>query len=195
VLLRDSADRYGAVSVLLHWLTAVLVVGLFGLGLWMTSLDYYDPWYRTGPWLHKGLGVLLVGLLLLRLGWRVVNRRPGPEPRHSRLERVAARAAHLTLYGLLLAVPVAGYLISTADGRPLEVFGWLEIPALVTGIPDQEDLAGELHYWLAISLVSLAGVHALAAVKHHLVDRDRTLVRMLGRGERSSSAAREPHRP
>ncbi len=180
--LLDTSDRYGGVSVLLHWATAALVVGLFGLGLWMTSLSYYDPWYRTGPWLHKGIGVVLVALLLLRLVWRAVNRGPAPEPGHSRLERVAARVAHLALYGLLFAVATAGYLISTADGRPLEVFGWFEIPALVTGIPNQEDLAGEVHYWLAVGLVSLAGVHALAALKHHFLDRDRTLRRMLGRG-------------
>lgn len=178
----DTDDRYGTVSVLLHWATAALVVGLFGLGLWMTSLSYYDPWYRTGPWLHKGLGVALVTLLVLRLAWRAVNHRPAPEPGHSRTERVAARVAHLALYGLLFAVAVAGYLISTADGRPLEVFGWFEIPALVTGIPNQEDVAGEVHYWFAVSLVSLAAVHALAALKHHLLDRDRTLRRMLGRG-------------
>ncbi|TCT19400.1 cytochrome b561-like protein [Thiobaca trueperi] len=75
----------------------------------------------------------------------------------------------------------SGYLISTADGRSLDVFGLFSVPAILTGLPDQADLAGEVHLVLAIALVTLAAVHALAALKHHFIDRDATLLRMLGR--------------
>jgi cytochrome b561 len=77
---------------------------------------------------------------------------------------------------------LAGYLISTADGRAIEVFGLFNVPALVTGIPNMEDSAGQAHLVLAISLISLATLHALAALKHHFFDRDQTLRRMLGLG-------------
>jgi cytochrome b561 len=78
---------------------------------------------------------------------------------------------------------ISGYLISTADGRPISVFGWFEVPALITGIPNQEDRAGDVHFYAAWALVILAALHALAAFKHHLIDRDDTLRRMFGRAK------------
>ena len=78
---------------------------------------------------------------------------------------------------------ISGYLISTADGRAISVFGWFEVPATITSIPKQEDVAGLVHQYLAWGLVIFSGVHALAALKHHFIDRDATLNRMLGRAE------------
>ena len=177
---RNTRDSYGLVAILLHWAMALVIVGLFGLGLWMVELTYYDDWYRTAPSLHKGIGVLLALTLLFRLLWRIINPTPRPEPGLSAPERIASRAAHAALYVLLLAIVISGYLISTADGRAIEVFGLFEVPATLTSLPNQADLAGEIHFWLAVSVISLASVHALAALKHHFIDRDRTLVRMLG---------------
>ncbi len=178
----NTESSYGIVSVVLHWLTALVVPGLFILGLWMVGLDYYDPWYRRAPEIHKGVGILLFLAVSLRVLWRTLNPTPRPEAGLSAFERIASRIAHVALYLLLFAVMVSGYLISTADGRPIAVFGLFEVPAAVVGLPGQADVAGQVHLILAITLVSLAGVHALAALKHHFVDRDRTLLRMLGRG-------------
>jgi len=91
---------------------------------------------------------------------------------------------HHALYLLVFLIGIRGYLISTADGRALSVFGWFEIPALVTSVDNLEDRAGDVHYLLAVALMILAGVHALAALKHHFIDRDATLTRMLGRHHR-----------
>ncbi len=179
--LRNDRERYGAVSVLLHWLVALAVFGLFGLGLWMTGLTYYDAWYTRAPWLHKGIGVTLLAVVILRLAWRLVSPPPPPPATHAPWERRGAALAHGLLYLLLLTVMATGYLISTADGRPLEVLGLFTIPALVTGIERQEDVAGSVHLVLASTLVGLAALHALAALKHHFIDADRTLLRMLGR--------------
>jgi cytochrome b561 len=82
---------------------------------------------------------------------------------------------------LMLALMIAGYLISTADGRPIDVFNLFSVPATLHGLADQEDIAGEVHEILAWALVLLAGVHALAALKHHFINRDSTLLKMLGR--------------
>ncbi|MEN8166698.1 MAG: cytochrome b [Pseudomonadota bacterium] len=176
----NSSEDYGLVAILLHWLVALALIGLFGLGLWMVELSYYDAWYRQAPAVHKGMGILLCLVMLLRLGWRLVNVVPKDEPDLSRLERRSAHLVHWLLYLLPFAVMISGYLISTADGRPIEVFGLFSVPALVSDIPNQEDLAGRVHLILAISLIGLASLHALAALKHHFIDRNRTLLKMLG---------------
>ncbi len=181
---RNDTSHYGLVAISLHWLVALTVVGQFGLGLWMRSLGYYDAWYRLGPWWHKGIGVMLFGVVLLRLIWRWSNPRPAYLPNHKPYERLAAGIAHGLLYLLLFALMLSGYLISTADARGLDVFDWFTIPATLSGIEHQEDIAGKVHLYLAWSLVGLAALHALAVLKHHFIDRDQTLKRMLGIGTR-----------
>lgn len=176
----NSEQGWGWLSILLHWLTALVVIGLFVLGSWMADLDYYSSWYRTAPFWHKSIGVLLFGLILLRLLWKWVQVKPAPLPTHAAWERKLASLVHIALYLLLLSACVSGYLISTADGRELSVFDWFALPALVTDVDNLEDRAGEVHEWLTTALVILAGLHALAALKHHFLDRDATLKRMLG---------------
>ncbi len=176
--LANSAKSYGWISIGLHWSIALGVIGLFGLGLWMTGLDYYHAWYRRGPDLHRGVGVLLAVALVLRLLWRSVSPNPEPAVRPGRLEYRATRTVHGLLYLMPLLTVISGYLISTADGRPLAVFDWFEIPAVVVGIDNLEDVAGDVHYVLSLTLITLAGLHTLAALKHHFLDHDATLRRM-----------------
>lgn len=183
-LLNDKT-RYGVVAIGMHWLVALAVYGLFGLGLWMRSLGYYDSWYQLGPWWHKGIGVMLLFVLLLRLLWRLANPRPDHLPSHKPYEKVAAVWVHGLLYLILFMLMFAGYLISTADGRPLEVFDWFSIPATISGLEQQEDIAGKIHLYLAWGVVVLSLLHALAALKHHFFERDLTLLRMLGIAHRS----------
>ena len=178
---RNSPSCYGTVSIFTHWLVAVAVFGLFGLGYWMVGLDYYSSWYKTAPDIHKSIGILLFALMLARLFWRLLSPPPGSLPDHGRLTRLGSKLGHGFLYLGLFVLMVSGYLISTADGRGIEVFGLFTVPATITSIPDQEDVAGLVHEYLAWALVIFAGIHALAAFKHHFVDRDRTLVRMFGR--------------
>jgi cytochrome b561 len=159
---------------------AVTIVALFILGLWMVELSYYDPWYRRAPEIHKATGTLLFIALFVRWFWRLANPRPRPEPTLNAFERRASHAAHILLYLLLAAVMTSGYLISTADGRPVDVLGLFQVPATLTDLPNQADIAGYLHLYLAVSVIVLASVHALGALKHHFLDRDRTLLRMLG---------------
>ena len=77
---RNTDQAYGIIAIALHWLVAIVVLGLFGLGLWMVNLTYYDTWYRTAPSIHKSVGVLLFLVMALRLLWRLVNPRPAPDP-------------------------------------------------------------------------------------------------------------------
>ncbi|MFC6633015.1 cytochrome b [Microbulbifer taiwanensis] len=184
---RNSDNQYGWVAIVLHWLMAPAIIGLFALGWWMRQLSYYDPWYRQGPELHKSVGILLLGLLLFRLLWKLINPSPAAEPKTPRWQSLAARMAHGAIYLLLLAIMCSGYLISTADGRAIEVFGWFSLAATIQGIPNQEDIAGQVHEVLAWCLMALVVLHALAALKHHFIDRDATLRKILGLGAKPVS--------
>lgn len=188
---RNSENSYGLMAILCHWIAAVTVVGLFALGLWMTDLNYYSPWYQKGPDIHRSVGILLALLIVWRLAWRLLNPQPVHLPNHKSWERLLAKLTHLILYVLLFAMFISGYLITTAEGQAIKVFNWFEIPALVTGaemgISNLEDRAGDIHEVLAFTLIALAGVHAVAAIKHHVIDKDTTLVRMFGRSRRSKN--------
>jgi cytochrome b561 len=177
---KNTTERYGWIAILLHWLTAIAVIGLFGLGWYMTSLTYYDPFYKTGPHIHKSIGVLLFALVLARLLWRVFNPQPALPAHSPSWEHVIAKLTHALLYLLLIAIMISGYLISTANGLEIAVFNWFDIPALPWAVAQQEELAGDVHQWLAWLLMALVVLHTLAALKHHFYDKDSVLTRMLG---------------
>jgi len=173
---KDSTRCYGAISKFLHWFMALLIVALFALGVYMTSLDYYHPWYRQAPDLHRSFGALAGILLLLRLLWRLMNTRP--RPFGAPWERVLGRLVHRLFYVVLFAIVISGYLITTADGQPVFVFDWFPIPATIT-VTNQEDIAGLVHEFLAYFMILLLVIHAAASLKHHFVDKDPTLLHML----------------
>jgi cytochrome b561 len=174
---RNTDYSYGMISIVLHWLVAAAVLALFALGLWMVQLNYYHSWYRDAPAIHKSVGMTLAAILILRLWWRWTN--PKPRVQGTDLDSLAARVVHGLLYILLIGVLISGYLISTADGRPIDVFDVFRVPALLSGLPQQEDAAGLVHQILAYALVGLTALHSAAAFRHHFVDHDATLVRML----------------
>lgn len=168
---------YGRIQITLHWLSALGLAVLLPLGLWMTGLDYYDPWYRAAPDLHRALGVLLGLLMVLRLAWRWS--RPQPKPAHAGITaRRITRSVHALLYLVPLLLVLSGYLVSTADGRAVSVLGWFDVPATLHGIDGQADIAGNLHYALALLLIGLITLHVAAALYHHWIKRDATLRRM-----------------
>ena len=171
--------HYHPLHIVLHWLMALMIPVLFGVGLWMTGLDYYSSWYKTAPDLHKSFGILLALLLLLRLvALRLFGK---PAAAGTGWQQKAAAVAHALMYTLLIAIMVSGYLISTADNRGIIVFGLVEVPGFGEFFPEQADIAGTIHFYLAWALIVLVVVHAGAALKHHFVDKDNTLTRMLGR--------------
>ena len=174
--IRDTSAGYGLVSRLFHWLTALVIVGLFGLGVWMVELGYYHPYYHTAPHWHKSVGMLLAFALVLRVVWRVANVRPADDDL-APWERRAARAVHWSFYLLLFVIVVSGYLMSTADGRPIPVFDWFSLPSPGTS-PGLESTAGAVHTWIAYLVIALAVLHTAAALKHHFIDRTAVLRRM-----------------
>lgn len=184
---RNSTSGYGLLQILLHWLIAALITALLALGFWMTGLDYYHPWYVRAPDLHRAFGVILGLLLAARWAWRLCEVQPRPLTR-SRWETAAAVAGHQALYLLPLVLVVSGYLISTADGRSIDVFGLFELPATLHGIDGQEDVAGTVHRVSAFVLLGLIGLHVAAALRHHFVVGDDTLRRIFRAGGPAAGA-------
>lgn len=179
--IKNSGSEWGILSIAMHWVVAVVVFGLFGVGLYMVELDYYDSMYKTAPFVHKSIGVLLFLVMILRVVWRFVSPPPVALSSHQKWEVKLAHIVHIGLYCLLFVIMASGYLISTADGRPVSVFGWFEVPSVISGIDNQEDIAGEVHEILAYVLIGLVGVHAIGALKHHFIDKDLTVLRMFGK--------------
>jgi cytochrome b561 len=163
----------------LHWVCALLIIFLFGLGIYMTGLDYYAEWYHKGPALHVSLGLILLLLMVARVVWRLFSIKPASLPNHSRMTQLLAAVVKYLLYVLIFAVLISGYLITTAEGKPASLFGIVHFPVLTELNSTNVDRAGLIHELLAWAIVIVAALHALAALTHHFVIRDRTLVRML----------------
>ena len=170
---------YSWTGIVLHWLVALMVIGLFASGFWMVDLSYYSSWYKTAPFWHKSVGVLLLTIMLYRLLWRLLNGSAQPLQSHSIAVQRVSHFVHLSLYALIFLIICTGYLISTADGRPIDVFGWFDLPSAEELFAEQADRAGLVHKFAAYGLITLAVLHALAALKHHFFDKDDTLKRML----------------
>jgi len=177
-MLRNSDGRYGWVAILLHWLMAVAIFSLFGLGVWMRSLGYYDAWYHKAPDLHQSIGMITLILLLFRVFWVSINVKP--HTLGTPWERIGGIMAHRLFYMLMLIIMASGYLIPTAEAERFDIFGSLHVPALFSLTPRQADINGAVHKYSAWAIVILSGLHTAASLKHHLINRDTTLLRMLG---------------
>jgi len=178
VMLKNTGNQYGLVSIVFHWLMALLVFGMFALGLYMVDLTYVDAWYKAAPALHMSVGVMLFMLLIFRLLWRLSN--PVPEIYGQPFEKIVGLLVHRLHYVFMFSLMLSGYLMVTADGRGIEVFSWFEVPALWIVDKENEVLLGKTHLVLAWMFMGFVALHSAAALKHHFMDKDRTLLRMLG---------------
>lgn len=176
--MNTSVTHYSRTLQAIHWLSALTVFGMFSVGLWMMDLSYYSEWYRTAPHWHKSVGLLLAALTLFRVIWKLVT--PSPSIEGTWLEKVAAKLMHGFLYINLFVLFVSGYLISTADGRGIDVFNWFTLPGAGSLFNQQSDIAGMIHLYAAWILIVMVLLHALAALKHHFINKDNTLQKMIG---------------
>ena len=178
--LGNTRTTYGPLARALHWWMAALIIGLVGLGLYMTDQPDSDPKWALYD-LHKSLGVVAFTLVLVRLAWRRASPPPDPSASLSDLEKSAAHAAHFLLYAAMIALPVSGYLDSAFGGYHISVFGLFDVPLLLGKNDTLFKLAERTHGLIGYGLILLVAVHAGAALKHHFVARDDVLRRMLGR--------------
>jgi cytochrome b561 len=175
--LRSTAIRWGAVTRLFHWGMLLGFIGIISVGVYMTDLPMSPQKLKVYA-LHKSIGLSLLGLAALRLLWRLGDRRPAPAPMPAWQER-AASATHVALYLLMFAIPLSGWLYNSAAGFPLQWFRLVNLPALTAADPGLKAFAHTAHVLGVLLLVAVAALHAAAALKHHFIDRDRTLTAML----------------
>jgi cytochrome b561 len=178
-MLKDSRAGYGLMTIIFHWVCAPLIIFLFGLGVYMRGLDYYSPWYHRGPEIHIAIGLLVFVLMSLRLVWRTRSATPDAIPTISKSNLLAASLVKTALYAFVFVICLSGYLITTAEGNAASFFGMVNIPATLKLSADNIDRAGFIHKYIAWGLMGFVVLHAAAALFHHFIKRDKTLVRML----------------
>ncbi len=169
--------RYTRTAIALHWLAALLIVCNLAVGVTMVGLPFGPQKFRVYGW-HKWVGITVFLLATLRLAWRWRHAAPSPVPMPD-WQRKAAHATHVALYALMLLIPLSGWVYSSATGVSVVYLGLVPLPDLV---PKDKTLAAVLkavHVTLNFTLLGLVIVHTGAALKHHVIDRDGVLARMV----------------
>jgi len=177
-----QSESYSSTAMVFHWLMALGLIANFAFGTYMHDLPLSPQKLQYYSW-HKWAGMSLLGLVTLRLVWRLVVRPPALLPAPAWQQKVA-HGLHWLLYILMFAIPLSGWMMSSASGFPVVLFGVWQLPDLVPKDKPLFEVLKDAHEALNTGLLVLVIVHVGAALKHHLVDRDGTLRRMLpGRGK------------
>ncbi|MBI5791795.1 MAG: cytochrome b [Rhodocyclales bacterium] len=169
---------YTHTAIGLHWLIAIAIIGTFSLGLYMHELPLSPQKLKLYSW-HKWAGVTIFLFVFVRLAWRLAHQPPALPAAMPGWQRSVAEATHVLLYLLMFAVPLSGWLMSSAKGFQTVWFGVLPLPDLLQKDTDLGDLLQQMHMLLNFTMAALVGAHAGAALKHHFLDRDEILARML----------------
>lgn len=191
--IRNTSDSFGAVHKLLHALVALLVIALICVGLYMGEMEFSPDKLKIYA-LHKSFGICVLTLAALRVAWRLANPRPamlGPEVKW---ERALAHTVHVFLYVAMFAMPLSGWLMSSAKGFSVSVFGLFTLPDMIAPNEDLGELFEEIHEITAWCLIAAIALHAGGALKHHFIYRDATLKRMFVPGFKpdNTEKAEEP---
>ena len=185
----NTRGRHGAVAVLLHWVMALLLVGLSLLGLYMTTLPDagFDKRKVFLVIYHKEFGMAALALVVVRLAWSATGVQPALATNVPEWQNVAARFVHLCFYAFMFALPITGWMMSSAAGIPVEVLG-IYLPDIIPYNDTHFQQLIVIHRWLGYALIPFIVVHAGAALHHHFVKRDDTLRKMLPQEAASAGA-------
>ncbi|MGH8050005.1 MAG: cytochrome b [Arenimonas sp.] len=176
--IKNSSQTWGSLNIGLHWLTVILILSLMVVGLIMTELPNGPQKIQIYA-MHKSFGLTVLALTVIRLLWRLFSITPEEVPDTPKWQSWAAKFTHGVLYILLFAMPISGWLYNSAAGFPLKYFGLFKLPKLSGYDPQLKEMAGDAHETFFYILALLMLMHAGAALKHHYLDKDNTLTRML----------------
>jgi cytochrome b561 len=176
--LRNTTHRWGAIAQTFHWVVVALIIVQVTLA---EMADGLPNGLRKLTLLarHKSVGLTILSLVILRLAWRWQNEHPPLPENLKRYEQALARFTHVALYVLLLAVPLSGWMMSSARGFPVSWFGFFQLPDLVPKSRPLYDALLMTHHTLAWTLLAVIALHVAGALKHHFVHKDDVLKRML----------------
>jgi cytochrome b561 len=176
--LKNSPEQYGLIAKSFHWIIAVLIIGMLALGLYMADLPISLQKLKLYGY-HKEFGLLILFLAIFRFGWYLGNRDPDLPADLPTWQRYAARLVQWALYGFLFAMPITGWLLTSAAGLPPSFFGLFTLPTLVAPADELRHLFGTVHSWLAYGLIAAICIHTGAALHHHFIKKDNVLRSML----------------
>jgi cytochrome b561 len=177
MLLQPAGEKYPCAMRILHWLMALLIIGLLILGLIMSNQPRGAPNHGMLVSLHKSFGLTVLALAVLRLGIRLAQSVPPLPEIIPALQRIAAHLAHWALYGFMFVLPISGYIMSTSYGLPVRWFGYT-LPKLVGVDKDRGELAWDVHSWGAYALIALIVLHVGGVIVHYLSHHINLLRRM-----------------
>ncbi|NNM60076.1 MAG: cytochrome b [Legionellales bacterium] len=178
MLLKNTKERYGYIAMVLHWLIALIIIGMLCVGIYMVRLPISLEKLKLYG-MHKEVGFLVLLLVILRLEWRLTNRVPALPDTMPTWQKWAAHGSHILLYLFMFAMPITGWLLTSAAGLPVSFFGLFVIPTIIPANPTWLMVFTYIHHWLGFSLIALLMVHTAAALQHHFIDKDTILRRML----------------
>jgi cytochrome b561 len=174
-MLKNSATEYGSLSKTLHWLMAAIILTLFFVGLYMADLPRETAAEKQYAFqffnLHKSFGVVILGLLALRLLWVRITPAPTLPSAFAPKEQMVVKALQSLLYLLMIVVPLSGYLMSNSAGYPISFFGLFDMPALMGKSEGIHELTEEGHEIMAWAILALIALHMAGAIKHRLKDK------------------------
>lgn len=176
-MIKNTPNAYGLFSKALHWAVALIIFGLLILGYYLDELSYSSIQFTLLK-LHKSFGLLILWLVALRIIWNRWSKKPKGLDSHTKLEKTLAKIVHIFLYAALIGMPVSGWIMSMSGGYPVAFFG-LEIPAFIDKNSDLNKLSWQIHKVLSYALIAGIVLHAVGAFKHHFIDKDKTLDRMV----------------
>ncbi len=175
----SEADSYSLIARIIHWLTALIILGLLVVGTYMTTMDMSEQKLQFYN-LHKSFGLLVLALAFVRIAWHLIKKKPKSLPTHKKWEKILSHAVHGFLYLLLIAIPISGWVMSSAGDFNIKFFS-LNMPDIVSKDENLFKLSHGVHEILAWVLLVLLMLHIAGALKHHVIDRDETLERMTWR--------------
>lgn len=181
-----ASPPYSPAAIALHWIVAVLILFNLAYGLYTVSLPLSPQKLRLFSY-HKWIGVTIFLLAAARLLWRLGHRPPAPPAGTKPWEARVAAATHALLYVLFFAAPLTGWLFSSAAGFQTVYLGVLPIPDLLAKNKEAADVLKIAHHWINFTMAAVIALHIAAALKHHFIDRDDVLTRMLPTARRRTS--------
>lgn len=177
-MIRDTTASFGFVTIALHWISAISILVVMGLGAYVVYYGYYSSNFLQYAQLHYGLGIVVFLVMSIRFLWRLSSRTPVSLASKA-FTRISITLIKFSLYALAFTVIISGYLICTSEGQSINVLGIVEIPSLVLLETAELNIAGLTHKYLAWIFFSIILIHAFAALIHHFILKDNTLRRML----------------